>query len=364
MTGLVSASDFWRGRRVFVTGHTGFKGAWLSLWLTMRGAKVSGLALAPDESSIFSTAGLAGIMDSSVIGDVRDFTVVEKALAASKAEVVLHLAAQALVRPSFEDPLGTYATNVMGTAHILEAVRRLPSVKAVVIVTSDKCYENREWLWGYREDEPMGGYDPYSSSKGCAELVTAAFRRSYFKDQQHGCRIASGRAGNVIGGGDQGRDRLVPDLIRTLRAGKKTMIRNPGAIRPWQHVLEPVSGYLQLAERLLSDDGHKFADGWNFGPYPGSERTVEDVANLVCRTWGDAGAWTPDGGVHAHEAQFLTLDSSKARRKLGWRPAWSFEEAVTATVEWYRAELDGADMAKFSMDQITKYSDQSGPGDG
>ena len=349
----MSGAAFWRGRRVFVTGHTGFKGSWLAVLLHGRGAEIHGLALPPREGSIFPRAGLESLLASSTIGDIRDPDAVSRALAASKAEIVVHMAAQPLVRASYDAPVETYATNVMGTVHLLEAVRRTPSVRAVVIVTTDKCYENREWLWGYREDEPMGGHDPYSSSKGCAELVTSAYRRSFFGEGR--VRIASARAGNVVGGGDVSPDRLVPDLVRTLERGERTPVRNPGAVRPWQHVLEPVSGYAILAERLCGSDGERFAEAWNFGPDASGEKSVADVVETVCRVWGDGAGWTRQEGEHAHEATFLKLDSSKARHRLGWAPRWDFGRTLAETVAWYRATRRGDDMRLFTRRQVEAY---------
>ncbi len=348
-------SEFWRGKNVFLTGHTGFKGSWLSMMLQRRGARVHGFALPPLEGSkLFAAVESAAALETSTIGDVRDLEAVRAALARSQADIVLHLAAQPLVRLSYDDPVGTYATNVMGTVHVLDAARRQESVQATVVVTSDKCYENREWFWGYREDEPMGGHDPYSNSKGCSELVTSAFRRSYFG---HGAknRVGSGRAGNVIGGGDWSADRLIPDLIRNCLAGAETPIRNPVAVRPWQHVLEPLSGYLRLAERLAGQDGERFAGGWNFGPESASERTVRDVVEATCSAWGDDARWAVDKGPHAHEAGYLKLDSSKARRLLDWAPTWGFEDTIAKTVEWYKAEAAGEDLVALTRKQISQY---------
>ncbi|MHB8285113.1 MAG: CDP-glucose 4,6-dehydratase [Caulobacteraceae bacterium] len=359
MEGLVIGQGgdgtFWRDRRIFLTGHTGFKGSWLALALqAWGGAKVFGFALPPPEEGVFESAKVAATLAGSTYGDVRSLQSIQSALAASEAEVVIHMAAQPLVRFSYEDPVGTYATNVMGTVHLLEAVRLQPSVKAVVVVTSDKCYENREWLWGYREDEPMGGYDPYSNSKGCAELVASAYRRS-FMSAGRGARVGSGRAGNVIGGGDWSGDRLVPDLMRSIRAGDQTVIRYPHAVRPWQHVLDPVMGYIMLAERLLSARGEDYAQGWNFGPDASSERTVEQVMATACDAWGEGATWRLDGGEHAHEAGYLKLDSSKARRLLNWTPVWDFKTAVERTVAWYQAEASQLDMREFTLGQISEY---------
>jgi CDP-glucose 4,6-dehydratase len=293
-------------------------------------------------------------LTQSTFADVRDLAAVREALERSEAEVVIHMAAQPLVRYSYDDPVGTYATNVMGTVNVLEAVRLQESVKATVVVTSDKCYENQEWVWGYRENEPMGGYDPYSNSKGCSELVVSAYRRS-FMSNLGAAKLASGRAGNVIGGGDWSRDRLVPDLISAFSRGIESEIRNPDAVRPWQHVLDPLLGYVKLAAALMSPDGARYAEGWNFGPDAEAERTVLDVTECASRVWGAEARWRRDVGNHAHEAGYLKLDSSKARRMLHWRPVLDFETAITYTVEWYRAELSQKDMRAFTHDQIEKY---------
>ena len=324
--------DLWRGRRVFLTGHTGFKGAWLALWLRRLGAEVTGYALAPETSpSLFDVARVGEGM-RSILGDVRDLDTLRDALEASGAEVVLHLAAQSLVRESYARPVDTYATNVMGTVHLLEAVRESKSVKAVVVVTSDKCYENREWVWPYRENEPLGGRDPYSNSKAAAELVASAYRSSFFP------HIATARAGNVIGGGDWAKDRLVPDLMRAFAKGEAAVIRNPLAIRPWQHVLEPLHGYLMLAESLLRGE---HAEAWNFGPGDADVRPVQWVADELVRRWGDGASWTQDRGSHPHEAHMLKLDSAKARTQLRWTPRLSLGEALDWIVEWHR-EIDAA----------------------
>ncbi|MFN6935041.1 MAG: CDP-glucose 4,6-dehydratase, partial [Tsuneonella sp.] len=317
---LVTASvdpSFWRGKRVFLTGHTGFKGSWMSLWLQQMGARLTGFALpAPTDPALFAVARVADGM-TSIIGDIRDADALKSALLAADPEIVIHMAAQPLVRASYQDPVGTYATNVMGTVHLLEAVRAAPSVRAVCVVTTDKCYENREWVWGYREDEPMGGYDPYSNSKGCAELVTSAYRRSFFADA--GPAIASGRAGNVIGGGDWAADRLVPDILRAIVAGEPVMIRNPLATRPWQHVLEPLSGYLVLCQALWTR-GDAVAGGWNFGPRDDDARPVQWIVERMCALWGEGASWERDGTVQPHEANYLKLDISKAHSGLGWQP--------------------------------------------
>jgi len=345
---------FWQGRRVFLTGHTGFKGTWLSVWLTRLGAQVAGFALAPPTTpSMFEVLGMADRL-TSVIGDVRDAEAVAAAMARHQPEIVIHMAAQPLVRQSYAAPVETYATNVMGTVNVLEAVRRTGSVRAVVSVTTDKCYENREWVWGYRETDAMGGYDPYSSSKGCAELVTAAYRNSYCRAA--GVALASARAGNVIGGGDWSADRLVPDLIRAFTAGQVVEIRAPHSTRPWQHVLEPLSGYLALAEALAGDGGDAFASGWNFGPADADCRPVGQVVEMIRRRWSGPAEWRDvSGGAHPHEANLLKLDCSKARALLGWQAVWSLEEALDATVEWYLAQRDGADIGAVTLAQITRY---------
>jgi CDP-glucose 4,6-dehydratase len=332
---VVRAAD-WRGRRVLVTGHTGFKGGWLALWLQEAGADVTGLALDPPTDPSFFELVRVGEGMRSIIADLRDADAVTLALAASEPEVVFHLAAQSLVRRSYSEPAETYAVNVMGTLHLLEAVRCTPSVRVVLVVTTDKCYENHEWPWPYRETDPMGGWDPYSSSKGCVELLCASYRRSFFQDSVRPVALATARAGNVIGGGDYAPDRLVPDLVRGALAGAPTVIRNPEAVRPWQHVLDPIAGYLVLARALLEGEVD-CADGWNFGPAAEDGLTVRAVADAFVRGWGAGAAWRPDDGGHPHEAKLLRLDSSKARSRLGWSPRWGAEEALRRTVDWYRA---------------------------
>ena len=351
--------DFWRGKRVLVTGHTGFKGGWLTLWLEAMGAKVWGYSLGPPTDPSF--CALAGIEDSvkSNREDVRSLPGLKHCLEQTSPEIVFHLAAQALVRNSYQDPIDTYSTNVMGTANLLEAIRNGSSVRAVVIVTSDKCYENREWVWGYREDEPMGGYDPYSNSKACAELITAAFRSSFFHPgeySQHHVAVASCRAGNVIGGGDWAKDRLLPDIVRAIIANQPVRIRNPNAIRPWQHVLEPLSGYLVLAKRLY-EEGPKYSGGWNFGPWDHDARPVETVVEEVTRLWGAGAYWEKDDRDNPHEARYLKLDCSKAHSLLDWTPRLHIEIALAWTVEWYKAWRVGENMRSFSLKQIMSYTE-------
>jgi CDP-glucose 4,6-dehydratase len=356
---MAAARNLWSGRRVFITGHTGFKGSWLSLWLQKLGADVRGYALAPSTTpSMFDIAGVTRGM-RSVIGDVRDLGRLTKEIAEFKPEVVFHLAAQSLVRPSYEDPVGTYATNVMGTVHVLEAIRSTPGVRAAVVVTSDKCYENNEWAWGYRESDPMGGFDPYSNSKGCAELVTSAYRRSFFTSTSHSQgvpAVASGRAGNVIGGGDWAHDRLVPDFIRAMSGSEAICLRNPGAQRPWQHVLEPLSGYLLLAERLMSENGQTYGSGWNFGPRDDDAIPVASLVEKLAKLWGDGATYTIDKNPQPHEATFLKLDCSRARASLGWQPRLSVDLALAWTVEWHKAHLQGKDMLAMTISQIERFS--------
>ncbi len=350
-------AEFWRGKRVLLTGHTGFKGSWLSLWLQSMGARVVGFALAPPtKPSLFEVAGVEKGM-TSIIGDIRDLAHLRQVFAEHQPEIVIHMAAQPLVRYSYIEPVETYSTNVMGVVNLLEAVRSTPSVKAVVNVTTDKCYENREWTWGYRENEAMGGYDPYSSSKGCAELVTAAYRNSYFhpeKYQEHGVAIATARAGNVIGGGDWAEDRLIPDIMRAITAGRAVNIRNPHAIRPWQHVLEPLSGYLLLAQKLYAD-GAAFAEGWNFGPNDEDAKPVQWIVERLTQSWGEGASWVVDGGEHPHEAHYLKLDCSKAKGQLNWHPRWHLDEALVKIVDWHQAWRDEKDMREMTLRQISAY---------
>jgi len=349
---------FWRGKKVFVTGHTGFKGSWLCLWLQQMGAEVTGYALAPpSEPSLFEQAGVAQGM-ASIIGDIRDGTAIAQAMTDAQPEIVIHMAAQALVRYSYDHPVETYGSNVMGQVHVLEAVRQTPSVRAVVNITSDKCYENQEWLWGYRETEPMGGYDPYSSSKGCAELVSAAYRNSYFNPAryaEHRVALATARAGNVIGGGDWALDRLIPDIMRAIMAKEPVSIRSPHAIRPWQHVLEPLSGYLALAERLYRE-GVAFAEGWNFGPREMDARPVEWIVARLTTLWGDGASWQLDANPQPHEAHYLKLDCAKAMTRLAWQPRWSLEQALNQIVAWHQGHLAGGNMREVTLAQIEDYA--------
>lgn len=353
----IDFGDAFAGKRVLVTGHTGFKGGWLSLWLAQLGAEVTGIALPPPPGpSLFETANVAGTVDHR-IGDIRSAESFDAALAGLNPDVIIHMAAQALVRPSYQSPVDTYLTNVVGTAVVLDSARRMSSLKAVIVVTSDKCYENNEWAWPYRETDAMGGSDPYSASKGCAELVASSWRRSFFNSAD-APRLATVRAGNVFGGGDWAVDRLVPDIIRAIMAGTPVDIRNPASVRPWQHVLEPLSGYLTLAAKLLSDEGGRFTGGWNFGPSPDAFLNVERVARTLCDSWG-AGAPPLRLGMGGgpHEAGMLTLDSSKARSALGWAPRLSIEDALSMTAEWYRSFARGqTDMRALTDAQIQAYS--------
>lgn len=350
---------FWKGKRVFLTGHTGFKGGWLSLWLASMGAKITGFALAPNTSpNFFEATKIAGDFDQSHIADIRNFEKLQKAMGDAKPEIVIHMAAQPLVRYSYLNPVETYATNVMGTVHLLESIRTLNNcVRAMVIVSTDKCYENKEWAWGYRENEPMGGHDPYSSSKGCAELVISAYRKSYFSPKKyvhHKVAIASARAGNVIGGGDWSEDRLIPDAIKAFEAKEILVIRNPLATRPWQHVLEPLSGYLVLAQALYQD-GAQFDGGWNFGPRDDNARTVQEVINLLIKNWDSVVSWVQDKGEQPHEAHSLRLDCSKARQYLTWVPRWSLEQAIQNITRWQFAYQQKKNMREISLQQIADY---------
>ncbi len=351
-------ADFWRGKRVFLTGHTGFKGSWLSLWLQAAGAEVMGYSLLPPTSpSLFGVAKVSEGM-TSVEGDVRDLAKLQAAIAEHQPDIVFHMAAQPLVRYSYKHPVETYSTNVMGTVHILEAVRQTNCARVVVNITSDKCYENREWVWGYRENEAMGGHDPYSNSKGCAELVAAAYRNSFFAPEQydeHATSLASVRAGNVIGGGDWAEDRLIPDIMRAIMAGESVLIRSPNAIRPWQHVLEPLNGYMTLAEQMW-EDGATFAEGWNFGPNDEDARPVSWITEQLTRLWGEGASWQLDTKVNPHEATYLKLDCSKAKSRLKWQPKLDLGMTLEWIVEWYQAYMFEQDMQKITAAQIQRYA--------
>ncbi len=349
---------FWQGKKVFITGHTGFKGCWLSLWLESMGAEVKGYSISlPTSPCLFEEISLEQTMNSEV-GDIRDFSKLKNSIDSFKPEIVFHLAAQSLVRFSYSNPIETYSTNVMGTVNLLEAIRLSGGVKAVINVTSDKCYENKEWLWGYRENEAMGGYDPYSNSKGCAELVTSSFRSSFFNIEnyhEHGVAIASVRAGNVIGGGDWAADRLVPEILEAVMNNREIKIRNPNAIRPWQHVLEPLGGYLILAEKLYSL-GPDYSEAWNFGPSDEDAVSVAWIARKLTELWGNNTLWDICEAEHPHEANYLKLDCSKARARLGWCPVWDTSEALARIVEWYKAWISSQDIRAYTLDEINEYT--------
>ena len=341
-----------------MTGHTGFKGGWLSLWLQKLGADLTGYSLnPPTKTNLFDIARVGAGM-CSINADICNLNGLLNAMSETMPEIVIHMAAQPLVRYSYQSPAETYATNVMGTVHLLEAVRQIDTVRAVVIVTSDKCYENKEWLWGYRENDPMGGFDPYSSSKGCAELVTAAYRNSYFSSdthKEHGVALATVRAGNVIGGGDWAEDRLVPDILSAIIRNKPVKIRNPQSIRPWQHVLEPLYGYLLLAQKLYVNGGN-YSESWNFGPRDEDAKPVQCIVEKLTQLWGDGAKWElGEEANHPHEAHYLKLDCSKARSQLNWFPCWHLEDALDATVAWYKAYHAGNDMLEVTLKQISQY---------
>ncbi len=344
---------FWEGKKVFLTGHTGFKGSWLSLWLQCMGAEVKGFALAPPTTpALFDEARVEQGMQSE-IGDIRDLQAIARSMVDFNPDLLIHMAAQPLVRLSYREPVETYATNVMGSVHVLEAARQCPNLRAIVNVTTDKCYENREWEWGYREDEPMGGHDPYSNSKGCVELVTSAYRKSFFNTQGTAA-LASARAGNVIGGGDWAEDRLIPDILRAFEKTQPVTVRNPQATRPWQHVLEPLSGYLVLAQQLW-EHGQAFAQGWNFGPKDEDARPVEWILNHMVETWGAGASWQLDQDPQPHEARYLKLDISKARARLHWSPTWDLETTLARIVNWHRAWLRGENIRDRCLEEINAY---------
>ncbi|MEI6207195.1 MAG: CDP-glucose 4,6-dehydratase [Desulfuromonadales bacterium] len=351
-------ASFWKGKSVFLTGHTGFKGSWLSLWMHALGVQVTGYALdPPTEPNLYHLAGIQNITHST-IGDIRDSVRLHRMLMAAEPEIVIHMAAQPLVRESYLAPVNTYATNVMGTVNLLESVRQCPSVRVVLNITSDKCYANQELDQSFREDAPLGGYDPYSSSKACSELITTAYRSSYFNPLEyprHRVAIATARAGNVIGGGDWAKERLIPDCIRALLANEPVRIRNPHAIRPWQHVLEPLSGYLMLAQKLY-EEGVDYAGGWNFGPSVEDARPVEWIVNRLCERWGNGARYEIECGDHPHEAHRLTLDCSKATMRLGWRPRWNLDKALTAIMEWVTVYSSAGDVKKCCLEQIEMYA--------
>lgn len=345
--------SFWSGRRVFVTGHTGFKGTWLVTWLTRMGADVAGFALDPgDTPSLFEATGVERDVRHAV-GDIREADHLSRAMAAHRPDIVLHLAAQALVRAGYAAPAETYAVNVVGTAHVLDAVRHLDCVEATVVVTTDKCYENREWVWAYREDDRLGGSDPYSSSKACAEILVDSYRRSFAAGDDALGAVATARAGNVIGGGDWSQDRLVPDIVRARLADQHLTLRYPEAVRPWLHVLDPLAGYLVLAQRMVNDP--TAAAAWNFAPDPSDEWTVARIVELFAAVWGGDGSWRQEEGAFPHEARALQLDSSRARAYLGWRPALTTEEAVTMTALWYLRNADGASARSLVDADIDEY---------
>lgn len=356
---MTVAHDFWMNKRVLLTGHTGFKGSWMGMWLASMGASVVGYSLEPPtKPSLFEIAELNKLVESR-IGDIRDYERLIQTVRETKPDIIIHMAAQPLVRESYRSPMDTYGVNVMGTVNLLEAVRQIGGVRAVVNVTTDKCYDNKEWLWGYREYEPLGGYDPYSSSKACSELVTGAYRDSFFKTTD--TAVASARAGNVIGGGDWASDRLIPDCLHALLRNENIILRNPTSIRPWQHVLEPISGYLLLAQRLY-EHGQTYAEAWNFGPEDRDAQTVEWIVRKLSALWGVDASYTITKEEQPHEAHYLKLDCSKSKMKLGWHQKWTLETALAAIVEWARSYDNGSNMLDVCLKQITSYSN-TGAGD-
>ena len=348
---VVMDNNFWKGKKVLVTGHTGFKGGWLSLWLQHLGAKVTGISLEPPTKPNFYTQAKVSQGMLSLREDIRNADAIKKILQQHQPEIVFHLAAQPLVRYSYDNPIETYETNVMGTLHVLEAIRSIKTVQAAIMITTDKCYENKEWCWGYREIDPMGGYDPYSSSKGSAELLIASYRNSYLPTT-----VASVRAGNVIGGGDWAEDRIIPDIVRAFQQNTTVIIRNPQAIRPWQHVLEPLAGYMQLAEQI-ANNGKEYASAWNFGPKEDDVKTVQWIVEQMAKQWGGNASWTTDKANHPHEANYLKLDCSKANTKLNWYPRWDLFNTLIKIIDWHKAEINNEDMRKYSVSQIEKYID-------
>lgn len=352
VTANVINSEFWKDKKVFITGHTGFKGSWMCLWLESMGADIAGYSLEPSSSPNLFEEANTGKNIKNTFADIRDSSCLNEAISSFKPEIVIHMAAQPLVRQSYKDPVETFSTNVMGTVNLLDIIRRLDGVKAVVNVTTDKCYENKEWFWAYREDEPLGGHDPYSSSKACSELVTRAFTKSYFSESN--IALASARAGNVIGGGDWSNDRLIPDILLAFQDKNPVVIRNPKATRPWQHVLEPIYGYLLLAEKLYNHN-HNFSEAWNFGPKEDDSKSVEWVLNEMALKWGDGASWVNDPSDNPHEANFLKLDISKACTRLGWKPKWSLKTALNYTISWHKDWINNYSAKELCLSQIDKF---------
>lgn len=351
LEGMVTGLNFWSGKKVFLTGHTGFKGSWLSIWLRLRGAELTGYALPAESPSLFTLSLLEEEIDS-LHGDIRDFNNLSSAIDAGNPDIVIHMAAQSLVRPSYDDPLGSFNTNVMGTANLLEAARKCPSVKVVINITSDKCYENQGLPQQFKETDPMGGYDPYSCSKGCAELVSNSYRQSFYQSQ--GKALATVRAGNVIGGGDWAQDRLIPDIFNALHGNSTVIIRNPFAVRPWQHVCEPLFGYMLLAEKLW-EYGQDYAEAWNFGPEQKDVKPVSWITDYICREWGKGANWVTDDAVHPHEASHLSLDIRKSRERLGWQPRLGLQNGLDWCIDWYKAYYAGRNMRELTEKQIQDY---------
>lgn len=347
--------DFWAGKKVFLTGHTGFKGSWMSIWLSSMGAIVKGYALDPNTTPNLYTVARVDELIESEIADIKNLETLSSSMISFEPDILIHMAAQPLVRFSYNDPVDTFATNVMGTVHVLESARKCTTLKAIVSVTTDKCYENKEWAWGYRENEPMGGHDPYSSSKGCAELVTAAYRSSFF-NQSNSPALASARAGNVIGGGDWAVDRLIPDILKAFENKEPVIVRNPNSTRPWQHVLEPLSGYLLLAQNLYLH-GSKFAEAWNFGPKDDDCKPVDWILIQMTEKWGNGAEWKLDEDSNPHEAGFLKLDCSKAAMLLNWSPKWNLELSLNKIINWHHDWLSGKDMQQACLQEIISYQE-------